>query len=152
MWSPSVSHTQKTSLNTDTQWVSDSVPWSYVSVLVCFPVAVIRHRPQATSMRKVILLILHITDHHPEMQRQDLSRDNCLLFCSPWLLQPVFLYNPGPSAQGWHHYSGPDLPITDSSQENASHANLMEAISVWSPFSQMAPACVKVTKMNQQLL
>jgi hypothetical protein len=33
----------------------------------------------------------------------------CLLACSPWLAQGIFIYSPGLLAQGWHHphWAGP---------------------------------------------
>ena len=51
----------------------------------------------------------------------------CSLDCSPWLAQPAFIYNPGPSAQGWHYPQWDGSFYTN--QENVPTGNIMEILS-----------------------
>jgi hypothetical protein len=49
-----------------------------------------------------------------------------LLACFPWLAQRAFLWNPGLSAQGWHHQQW-TLPPLITNWENTLQLDLMEA-------------------------
>ena len=98
--------------------------------------AVINHHDQKYLWRKGFLSVYtsrqqYITE---ESQGRNLEagadaeamEEHCLLACSSWLAQPVFLYHPGPPFEGWHHppWLGSPPPMSIINQENAPQACL----------------------------
>lgn len=74
-----------------------------------------------------------------------------LLACSPWLTQHIFLYNPGPLAQGRHH-SQWAMNIQEKVPQTGPQAGLMEIIlQLWSSLLKW-PYLVRVmwTDTDQQ--
>ena len=113
-----------------------SASWTSVVVLVRILYSCLKHHEQeASSGRKGLFnLHIHIAVHHQKKSGRELTQGRdleagadaeamegcCLLTCFPWLAQLVFLRNPGPPAQGWHHpqWPGPSPPLITNG-ENA---------------------------------
>lgn len=76
----------------------------------------------------------HLTDYSPSLKEiktgtpsrnqetgteEEAMEEQILPGCSPWLSQPVFLYNPGPPSQGSRHHNELGVPISVTTQDNA---------------------------------
>lgn len=52
-------------------------------------------------------------------------KEDCLLACFPWLINLLFfLYNPGPTTQGWHQSQSEEYPPISVVNEEKHHADI----------------------------
>ena len=67
-------------------------------------------------------------------------KECCLLFCSPWLAQPAFLYHPGPPIRGGTTYCGID-PCLHQYQSRKMHHEPGMVAHAFNPSYWEAQAC-----------